>query len=201
MRAVIEIDGRRSADRRPASRDAARSEIGMLFQNGALFDSLPVWENVAFGLIARRHMGDALAGPASGSRCSARSGSPPASGDLSPSELSGGMQKRVGPGARHRGQARDHVLRRADDRARPDHGRGDRRSDRRLRAAAGQHGGGDHPRHGERPADRRPGGDAASAGGSSGRGRRPNCSTVGNPVVDQFTHGRREGPIQMELRR
>jgi phospholipid/cholesterol/gamma-HCH transport system ATP-binding protein len=23
----------------------------------------------------------------------------------------------------------------------------------------------------------------------------------GNPVVDQFTHGRREGPIQMELRR
>jgi phospholipid/cholesterol/gamma-HCH transport system ATP-binding protein len=23
----------------------------------------------------------------------------------------------------------------------------------------------------------------------------------GNPLVDQFTHGRREGPIQMELRR
>lgn len=23
----------------------------------------------------------------------------------------------------------------------------------------------------------------------------------GNPMVDQFTHGRREGPIQMELRR
>ena len=28
-----------------------------------------------------------------------------------------------------------------------------------------------------------------------------NLMDSGNPVVDQFTHGRREGPIQMELRR
>ena len=31
-----------------------RRKFGMLFQGGALFDSLPVWENVAFGLLATR---------------------------------------------------------------------------------------------------------------------------------------------------
>ena len=55
---TIEIDGAgRAATMRPrASATAARARIGMLFQNGALFDSLPVWENVAFGLLAaQRH--------------------------------------------------------------------------------------------------------------------------------------------------
>ncbi len=51
---VIEIDGE---DVLKASRGRAkelRSQIGMLFQNGALFDSLPVWENVTFGLLAEK---------------------------------------------------------------------------------------------------------------------------------------------------
>ena len=49
----IEFDGQDvlRMDRREA--EAVRARIGMLFQNGALFDSLPVWENVAFGLVAR----------------------------------------------------------------------------------------------------------------------------------------------------
>ena len=51
---VIEIDG---VDVLTAPRSRARElrgQIGMLFQNGALFDSMTVWENVAFGLLAER---------------------------------------------------------------------------------------------------------------------------------------------------
>ncbi|MBS0562113.1 MAG: ATP-binding cassette domain-containing protein, partial [Proteobacteria bacterium] len=50
---TIEIDGRDLAALPPAERRAERARIGMLFQNGALFDSLTVWENVSFGLTAR----------------------------------------------------------------------------------------------------------------------------------------------------
>ena len=39
-----------------AKRDRVMKKFGMLFQGGALFDSLPVWENVAFGLIQGRNM-------------------------------------------------------------------------------------------------------------------------------------------------
>src|ERR1700753_516280 len=42
----IEIDGHDLMTMPRAEREAARAQIGMLFQNGALFDSLPVWENV-----------------------------------------------------------------------------------------------------------------------------------------------------------
>ncbi len=50
---MIEIDGRDLLKLSREERERARTRIGMLFQAGALFDSLPVWENVAFGLIAR----------------------------------------------------------------------------------------------------------------------------------------------------
>src|SRR6185437_14906701 len=50
---VIEIDGWDVLRMRRAEAEAARARVGMLFQNGALFDSLPVWENVAFGLLAQ----------------------------------------------------------------------------------------------------------------------------------------------------
>ena len=49
----IEIDGRDILALPRAERELARARIGMLFQNGALFDSLPVWENVSFGLLAQ----------------------------------------------------------------------------------------------------------------------------------------------------
>src|ERR1700712_1370155 len=49
---LIEIDGKNLLKLQRAERELTRARIGMLFQNGALFDSLPVWENVAFGLIA-----------------------------------------------------------------------------------------------------------------------------------------------------
>jgi phospholipid/cholesterol/gamma-HCH transport system ATP-binding protein len=91
---TIEIDGRNVLAMRRAEREAVNEHIGMLFQGAALFDSLPVWENVCFGLIAKRRI----------SRREARSraveilaqvGLGPEVADLSPSELSGGMQKRV----------------------------------------------------------------------------------------------------------
>src|SRR6201996_8183160 len=49
----IELDGVDILRAARAEREGARARIGMLFQNGALFDSLPVWENVAFGLLAQ----------------------------------------------------------------------------------------------------------------------------------------------------
>jgi phospholipid/cholesterol/gamma-HCH transport system ATP-binding protein len=70
-------------------------KFSMLFQSAALFDSLPVWENVAFGPIAdktiTRKQGKELA-----IEKLAQVGMPPEVSDLFPSELSGGMQKRVG---------------------------------------------------------------------------------------------------------
>ena len=71
-----------------------RKRFGMLFQSSALFDSMPVWENVGFGLKRHKKLSDSeikeiavkklemvgLVGVA----------------DLMPSELSGGMRKRVG---------------------------------------------------------------------------------------------------------
>src|SRR3954451_22673600 len=53
---VVEIDGRDVLRMRRREAEEIRARIGMLFQNGALFDSLPVWENVTFGLLAHRRL-------------------------------------------------------------------------------------------------------------------------------------------------
>ena len=91
--------GRILVDGKPAlagDRDAFLSRFGMLFQGGALFDSLPVWQNVAFRL-----MRGALKRPRDEAREIAieklrRVGLKPDVADRLPAELSGGMQKRVG---------------------------------------------------------------------------------------------------------
>ena len=76
-------------------REAFLDRFGMLFQGGALFDSLPVWQNVAFRLLrGRRKL------PRDQARAIAldklrRVGLRPDVADLFPAELSGGMQKRV----------------------------------------------------------------------------------------------------------
>src|SRR5450432_54169 len=90
----IEIDGRDLMTMPRADREEARTHIGMLFQNGALFDSLPVWENVAFGLLARRTVNRAEA-PERAAAFLTQVGLAESVGLLSPAELSGGMQKRV----------------------------------------------------------------------------------------------------------
>ncbi len=90
---LISLDGQ---DVRKAEREAFLARFGMLFQGGALFDSLKVWENVAFRLIR-----GPLARPKDQAREIAieklrRVGLKPSVADLVPAELSGGMQKRVG---------------------------------------------------------------------------------------------------------
>ena len=67
----------------------------MLFQGAALFDSLPVWENVAFGLLQVKKLPRAEA-RARAIEVLGQVGLPPEVADLAPAELSGGMQKRVG---------------------------------------------------------------------------------------------------------
>lgn len=90
---VITVAGQ---DVRATDREAFLARFGMLFQGGALFDSLKVWENVAFRL---------LRGPLKRPKPQAREiaieklrrvGLGPETADLFPAELSGGMQKRVG---------------------------------------------------------------------------------------------------------
>lgn len=89
----ILVDG---SDITQADREAFLARFGMLFQGAALFDSLPVWQNVAFRLLRGR-----LKRPKPEARDIAveklrRVGLSADVADLYPSELSGGMQKRVG---------------------------------------------------------------------------------------------------------
>ncbi|WP_299280502.1 ATP-binding cassette domain-containing protein [uncultured Tateyamaria sp.] len=90
---TITVDG---TDVTQTDRDAFLARFGMLFQGAALFDSLPVWQNVAFRLLR-----GSLAKPRTEARDIAieklrRVGLTPDVADRLPAELSGGMQKRVG---------------------------------------------------------------------------------------------------------
>ncbi|MEO3417327.1 ABC transporter ATP-binding protein [Roseovarius sp. CAU 1744] len=90
---MITLDGE---DVTKAERDSFLARFGMLFQGGALFDSLPVWQNVAFRLLR-----GSLKRPKDEARAIAieklrRVGLKSEVADLFPAELSGGMQKRVG---------------------------------------------------------------------------------------------------------
>ena len=76
-------------------KEEMHAKMGMLFQGGALFDSLSVWENVAFGLLENKKMPKKQA-KNEAVRVLRQVGLAPDVADLSPSELSGGMQKRVG---------------------------------------------------------------------------------------------------------
>ena len=77
-------------------RRAFLRHFGMLFQGGALFDSLTVWQNVAFRLRHARKPLSRKAARALAIDKLARVGLAPETADLYPAELSGGMQKRVG---------------------------------------------------------------------------------------------------------
>ncbi len=195
----IEIDGRDLQTMRREEQEEARAQIGMLFQNGALFDSLPVWENVAFGLLARHKISRAEA-PSHAASFLAQVGLAESVGLLQPSELSGGMQKRVAlaraiaaqpdmlffdepttgldpiMGAIIDGLIVDCVKRLGSTAIAITH---DMASAKRI-------------------------GDQAAMihkGRIIWSGRAADLMDSGDPIVDQFTHGRREGPIEMELRR
>ena len=86
----IRVDGQEVAGLKGAALDAHRTRFGMLFQGGALFDSLPVWRNIAFAL-----PGSVADRKAAAIDNLARVGLAAEVADLKPAELSGGMQKRV----------------------------------------------------------------------------------------------------------
>jgi phospholipid/cholesterol/gamma-HCH transport system ATP-binding protein len=92
---TILVDGDDVTRLRGRAREAMLKKFGMLFQSAALFDSLSVWENVAFGLIQGRGMPRKRARDIAIQKL-AKVGLGPEVASLSPSELSGGMQKRVG---------------------------------------------------------------------------------------------------------
>ena len=91
----IRVDGEEVVGLRGAARDRVLTKFGMLFQNAALFDSLPVWENVAFGLIEGAGMARENARAIAMEKLG-RVGLGKEVAVLSPAELSGGMRKRVG---------------------------------------------------------------------------------------------------------
>jgi phospholipid/cholesterol/gamma-HCH transport system ATP-binding protein len=91
---TIRIDGVDLATASRRKRRELRGRIGMLFQGGALFDSLPVWRNITFALTQGRAR-DARAMRRRAVELLARVGLDEPVADLRPSELSGGMQKRV----------------------------------------------------------------------------------------------------------
>ncbi len=195
----IEIDGLDLARADRAEREAARGEIGMLFQNGALFDSLNVWENVAFGLMAQGRMGRAQ-GRAHAASMLAQVGLAESVGDLSPAELSGGMQKRVALARAIASQPQilffdepttglDPIMGAVIDGLIVD-------CVKRLgsTAIAITH---------DMASAKRIGDQAAMLfdGRVIWQDSADRLLESGNPMVDQFTHGRRDGPIHMALRR
>jgi phospholipid/cholesterol/gamma-HCH transport system ATP-binding protein len=196
---TIEIDGADILRLPRNEREEVRSRIGMLFQNGALFDSLPVWENVSFGLLAQRKLPRAEA-PARAADFLAEVGLAPSVGELYPAELSGGMQKRV---ALARAIAAQPDIMFFDE---PTTGLDpimgavidgllvDCVKHLGSTAVAITH---------DMDSARRIGDTAAMIykGRIVWSGPAANLMDSGVPEVDQFTHGRREGPIQMELRR
>ena len=195
----IEIDGVDVLKLGRRAREAVDARIGMLFQAGALFDSLTVWENVAFGLLARGKL------PRSEARrradeVLAQVGLAASVGDLAPSELSGGMQKRVGLARAIAAQPEilffdepttglDPIMGAVIDGLIVD-------CVKRLgsTAIAITHDMASATRIGDRAA-------MLYAGRIVWEGPAADVLTSGNPMVDQFTHGRREGPIQMQLRK
>jgi phospholipid/cholesterol/gamma-HCH transport system ATP-binding protein len=90
----IKIDGQEIMQFDAKQRHALMGKFGMLFQGGALFDSMKVWENVAFGLIQAQKMDRDNAHKIAIEKLK-QVGLSAQTGDLFPAELSGGMQKRV----------------------------------------------------------------------------------------------------------
>jgi phospholipid/cholesterol/gamma-HCH transport system ATP-binding protein len=196
---TIEINGRNILSLSGREAEQARAGIGMLFQGAALFDSLPVWENVAFGLLARHSVTRAAARSRAGEILS-QVGLDPSVGDLSPAELSGGMQKRVGLARAIAAQPEilffdepttglDPIMGAVIDGLIVD-------CVKRLgsTAIAITHDMASATRIGDQAA-------MLYRGKLVWQGHAAELLHSGNAMVDQFTHGRREGPISMELRR
>ena len=90
----IRIDGRETVGVARAAREAATRRVGMLFQRSALFDGMPIWENVVFRSINDGSL-DRKSGFEAAVEKIAAVGLAPETAELYPADLSGGMQKRA----------------------------------------------------------------------------------------------------------
>ena len=90
----IRIDGSETVGVGPVAREAATRRIGMLFQRSALFDSMPIWENVVFRSVSEGSL-DRKSGFEAAVEKIAAVGLAPETAELYPADLSGGMQKRA----------------------------------------------------------------------------------------------------------
>jgi phospholipid/cholesterol/gamma-HCH transport system ATP-binding protein len=193
----IYVDGEEVTQLRGSARDAFLRKFGMLFQGAALFDSMPVWENVAFGLIQGRGVPRKQARDIAYEKL-AKVGLGSEVGPLFPSELSGGMQKRVGLA---RAIAADPDIIFFDE---PTTGLDPIMADVINNLIVDTRGSGTTTlsiTH-----------DLISArkiadqiamlykGKIIWQGPTAEIDHSGNPYVDQFIHGRAEGPIKMEVR-
>jgi phospholipid/cholesterol/gamma-HCH transport system ATP-binding protein len=93
-RGAIRVDGENIVDLSARDFERVRAKFGMLFQGSALFDSLPIWRNVTFALTQGRNQ-DAARMRKIAEENLERVGLDSRVLNLRPSELSGGMQKRV----------------------------------------------------------------------------------------------------------
>ena len=91
---TIALDGEPINGLSPSEREAKMARFGLLFQNGALFDSLSVLDNVAFGMVSAQGRSAAEAKPVALEKL-AMVGLDESVGAMYPAELSGGMRKRV----------------------------------------------------------------------------------------------------------
>jgi phospholipid/cholesterol/gamma-HCH transport system ATP-binding protein len=197
-RGSIKIDGEETVGIGAAEREKVMRKFGMLFQGSALFDSLRVWENVAFGLIEGRGM-DRRGAKTVALRKLGAVGLGPEVAELWPAELSGGMQKRV---ALARAIAAEPEIIFFDE---PTTGLDPIMSDvinHLIKKCVGELGATalsiTHDlQSARRIADRIA---MIHEGRIIWSGPTPSIDDSGNAYVDQFIHGRAEGPIQMPVR-
>ena len=193
----IIVSGENAVGLKGTARDEYLARFGMLFQGSALFDSLTVWENVAFGLIQGRGMSRAKAKDIAIEKLG-QVGLTADVGALTPAELSGGMQKRV---ALARAIAADPEIIFFDE---PTTGLDPIMADvinnlivdcvKRLGATTIS------ITH-DMASARKIADDIAMIykGQIIWRGEANKVNASGNEYVDQFIHGRAEGPIQMDV--
>jgi len=181
------------------ARDAYLARFGMLFQGSALFDSLPVWENVAFGLIQGRNVARHKARDIAIEKL-AQVGLGPEVAALYPAELSGGMQKRVGLA---RAIAADPEIIFFDE---PTTGLDPIMADvinNLIVDCVDRLGATTISITHDMASARKIADEIAMIhkGEIVWQGPAKRIDRSGNPYVDQFIHGRAEGPIQMEVLR
>ena len=195
----IFVDGKEVTRLGGRARDAVLRKFGMLFQGAALFDSLSVWENVAFGLIQGRGMARGKARDIAIEKLG-KVGLGPEVANLSPSELSGGMQKRVGLA---RAIAADPEIIFFDE---PTTGLDPIMADviNDLIIATVKDVGATALSITHDMVSARKIADRIAMlyrGKIIWEGPTAQIDATGNPYVDQFIHGRAEGPIKMEVRK